>query len=259
MKLEKIKEERKKNKLTFLLKGSTDVFANAIRRLIVEEVPTLAVEDVEVRDNSSALYDEMLALRLGLLPISTDLKSYQFKEGCSCQGAGCAQCELKITLKVARRGYVYAEEAKSADPKCTFVYPKTPIVKLLPKQKIDVTMTAILGKGKEHTKWSSGWAIFMHEHSITVGKVADAQAIMKKCTDGVFTLKGNTLSVNEEKVYESQLLEFYSSLDKGIAVEYSDNIIFTVESWGQLSCREMLQKSADILLEKVELLEKAIA
>lgn len=259
MKLEKIKEERKKNKLTFLIKGSTEVFANAIRRLVVEEVPTLAVEEVEVKDNSSALYDEMLALRLGLLPISTDLKSYRFKESCSCQSTGCAQCELKITLKAARKGYVYAEEAKSADPKCTFVYPRTPIVKLLPKQKMDVTMTAVLGRGIDHTKWSPGWAIYLHEPVVKVGKVSDPQTVMEKCTDGVFSLKGNTLSVNQEKVADSLLLEFYSGLDKGITVEYTENLIFTVESWGQLSCREMLQKSADLLLEKVETFEKALA
>ena len=241
------------------MKGSTEVFANAIRRLIVEEVPTLAVEDVEVRDNSSALYDEMLALRLGLLPISTDLKSYRSKESCSCQGAGCAQCELKITLKAARKGYVYAEEAKSADPKCTFVYPRTPIVKLQPKQKIDVTMTAVLGRGQEHTKWSPGWAIYLHEPVVKVGKVSEPQKVMEMCTDGVFSLKGNTLSVNQEKVADSLLLEFYSSLDKGITVEYTENLIFTVESWGQLSCREMLQKSADLLSEKIDIFEKALA
>ncbi|MEK6901471.1 MAG: DNA-directed RNA polymerase subunit D [Nanoarchaeota archaeon] len=258
MKLEKITEDRKRNKICFLLKDSNEVFANVVRRLIIEEVPTLAVEDVEIKENSSALYDEMLALRLGLTPIKTDLKSYTLKEKCKCNGEGCAQCELKITLKGSKKGYVYAEEAQSTDPKCTFVYPKMPIVKLLAKQKVDVTLTAILGKGKMHAKWSPGWAFYKKEPSLNVGKVKNPEAIAAKCTDGVLVLKNKKLEVVSEKLYDSNLLEYYASLDEGITVEYGDTIIFFLESWGQLGCKEILSVSADILVEKVEDLEKQL-
>jgi len=255
MKLEKIKEEKKKNKLVLLLKGSNEVFANTIRRLILEEVPTLAVEELEIKDNSSALYDEMLALRLGLIPIKTDLKSYELKEKCKCEGQGCAQCELKITLKVGRKGYVYAEDAHSADPKCTFVYPKMPLVKLLARQKVDILMTAVLGQGKNHAKWAPGWAYYKKEPIVSIGKVADSQSIISHCSDGLFFLKGNKLEVDEEKARVSNLLEYYAELDPGISVEYTNNLIFTLESWGQLSAKEILSGSADILIEKAEELE----
>ena len=258
MKLEKIKEERKNNKLTFLMKESSEGFANAIRRLILEEVPTLAVEDLDIKENNSALYDEMLALRIGLIPIKTDLKSYQFKEKCSCQGAGCAQCELKLTLKVAKGGYVYAKDAKSTDPKCTFVQEDMPIVKLLPKQKVDITMTAILGRGRDHVKWTPGWPFYKQEPVVNIGKVKDPKKVMDYCKDGLFTLSNNKLSLVKEKVYDSNLLEFYSELDEGITVEFNDNFIFTIESWGQLSAKEMLNYSADLLLEKTEQLEKEL-
>ena len=258
VKLEKIKEERKKNKWTILIKDSDEIFANTIRRLILEEVPTLAVEDLEIKDNSSALYDEMLGLRLGLTPIKTDLKSYELKENCKCKGEGCARCELKITLKVGKKGYVYAEEAESADPKCTFVYPKMPLTKLLSKQKIDLIMTAVVGQGKNHVKWSPGWAYYRKEPVLTIGKVNDVEAVAQKCTDGVLVLDGKKLKVDQDKVYDSNLLDYYHELDKGISVEYTDNIIFVVESWGQLSCKEILATSADILIEKIEQLEKQL-
>ena len=258
MKLEKIKEERKKNKLQFLMKGSDEIFANTIRRLIAEEVPTLAVEDLEIKENSSALYDEMLGLRLGLLPIKTDLKSYHFKSGCSCQGEGCARCELKITLKANKKGYVYAQEAESADPKCIFVQEMMPITKLLPKQKLDIQMTAVLGRGKDHTKWIPGVAFYKQEILVKVGSVKNPQKIMDACTDGVFTLKGSTLSVQEEQARESNLLEYYASLDRGITLVSTDNLLMWVESWGQLSCKEMLITAAEILMEKAEALEKLI-
>lgn len=258
MKLEKLKEERKKNKIVLLLSESDEVFANTIRRMIIEEVPTLAVEDLEFKDNSSALYDEMIGLRLGLIPIKTDLKSYVFKEKCKCEGAGCAQCELKISLKAGKKGYVYAEEAESEDPKCTFVYPKMPIIKLLSRQRIDVTMTAVLGRGKDHAKWSPGWAYYKKEPVISLGKVNDPEKVAENCSDGLLELEGKRLKVNQDKVYESNLLEYYAELDKGISVEYTDNLIFTVESWGQLSWKELLVTSGELLAEKAEELEKQL-
>ena len=144
IKLEKIKDEKKINKLTFMIKGSDEVFANTIRRMILEEVPVLAVEDIEVKANSSALYDEMLALRMGLVPIKTDLSSYRLPKSQDEIDEKSAQCTLQIKLKASKKGYVYAEEAESSDPKCTFVYPKMPVAKLLAKQKLDLIMTAVM-------------------------------------------------------------------------------------------------------------------
>ena len=258
IKLEKIKEEKKNNKLTFLLKGGNEVFANTIRRTIIEEVPTLAVEDVEIKDNNSALYDEMLALRLGLTPIKTDLKSYRLPVNEDEVEEKSARCTLQLSLKSTKKGYVYAGEAKSADPKCTFVHPEMPILKLLPKQKVDVTMTAVMGQGKVHTKWSPGWAIYKKEATLKVGKVKDPENVMQHCTDGVFVMKGNQLKVVEDKLPFTLLAEYYADLDEGITLEYTDNIVFAVESWGQLTIKEMLTTSADILIEKTEELSKLI-
>jgi DNA-directed RNA polymerase subunit D len=257
IKLEKIGEVKKSNKVSFLIKGANEAFANSIRRLILEEVPTLAVEFVEIKENNSALYDEMLALRLGLIPIKTDLKSYRLPENQDEIDEKSARCTLQLKLKSSKKGFVYAEETESSDPKCTFVYPKMPVTKLLSKQKLDVTMTAVMGQGKEHVKWSPGMAFFKNDAVLKVGKV-DANMIIENCTDGVFVLKAGKLEVVQDKVYESNLLEHYASLDKGISIEYNDNIIFNLESWGQLSWKEILTESADILVQKTEELEKLI-
>ena len=259
MKLEKLKEEKKNGKLSFLMKESDEVFSNTIRRLIMEEVPTLAVETLEIKDNNSALYDEMLALRLGLTPIKTDYKSYVLPKNCKCEGAGCAQCTLKITLKVSKKGYVYAEDAKSADPKCTFSHPKMPLVKLLAKQKVDLTMTAIMGQGKEHVKWSPGLVFFKKEPVIKIGEIStDAKTIADNCPEDIFTVKGNKLELVKNKVYDCTLCQQCTDLDKGITLEDSGNFVFYIESWGQLSCKEILTKSAEILINKVEEMEALI-
>jgi DNA-directed RNA polymerase subunit D len=258
MKLEKIKEEKKNSKLMFLLKDSNEIFANTIRRIIIEEVPTLAVEDLEIKDNNSALYDEMLGLRLGLTPIKTDLKSYILKENCKCEGAGCAQCELKITLKASKKGYVYAEEAKSSDPKCTFVHPKMPLVKIIAKQKIDVVMTAVLGKGKEHTKWSPGLVFYKREPVIKIGSVKEAEKIAKMCSKDVFDAKNGKLTINKNNLYDCHHCQQCTNLDDNVTLEQNDNFIFNIESWGQLGCKEMLKVGTELMLDKVEEMEKLI-
>ena len=60
------------NNARFQLAGCTTPFANSIRRAMIGEVPTLAIETVKIYDNTSALFDEMLTHRLGLIPIRSD-------------------------------------------------------------------------------------------------------------------------------------------------------------------------------------------
>jgi len=258
IKLEKIKEEKKKNKITFLLKGSDEVFANTIRRLVAEEVPTLAAEDLEIKENSSALYDEMLGLRIGLCPIKTDLKSYNLKENCKCEGEGCAQCELKIGIKSSKKGYVYAEQAESSDPKCTFVFDKMPLTKLLSKQKVDIQIIATLGKGKDHAKWVPGAAFFKKEPVISIGNVSDPQTVVTSCPQNVFEIKGNKLAVIKENIYDCHLCQKCVDLDKNITLEDSDNFVYSLETWGQLNNKEILTQTAKILVEKIEEMEQLI-
>jgi len=64
----------------FTLAGATPAFANAFRRAMIGEVPTLAIDDVRIYDNTSAFFDEMLAHRLGLIPLKTDLSTLSTQE-----------------------------------------------------------------------------------------------------------------------------------------------------------------------------------
>ena len=143
MEVKLLSKDKEKEKISFILKNSNYGFANAIRRAILEEVPTMAIENVEVKDNSSAFYDEIIAHRLGLIPLKTDLKSYTLPAICSCKKKGCAKCQLKMILSIKGPCTVYAGDIKSKDPKINPVYPKMPIVKLIKGQKLDLEMTAV--------------------------------------------------------------------------------------------------------------------
>ena len=76
MQITLISKDKEADKASFLLKGTTPAYMNLLRRTIMNRVPTMAIEEVELKKNSSVLYDEIIAHRLGLVVLSTDLKSY---------------------------------------------------------------------------------------------------------------------------------------------------------------------------------------
>lgn len=245
-----------------LIRDATAPFVNTIRRFAMDEVPTLAVEDVEFHDNSSAMYDEVIAHRLGLIPIRTDLKSYTVKEECTCKGEGCAKCQLKIPLKSAKKGLVTAAEAESQDPKCTFVYPDMPITKLTAKQKIELEATAVLGRGRNHTKWSPGLVYFKKEQLISLDKVKlnDAQKARIQLACGNLASVDGKVKLDKEKLMTSDRAEACVAVleEAGAESQFTDNYVLCVESWGQLNCKEILEQSAELVIQKLEMLEQQI-
>lgn len=180
---------------------------NTLRRLITTEVPTLAVELCEFKNNTSALYDEMLALRFGLLPLVTDLSSYVLpsKEELD-SGDYHARSSVKGTLKAKGPCVVLAKELVFKDPKIKPVYPDTILASLLEGQEIEVEVTAVLGQGKVHTKWAPG---LVYYHEIPDGaKPADERS-------------------------------------GGEAKKGTGHYYLKIESWGQLKPQELLIASID--------------
>jgi len=171
---------------------------NSIRRVILDDVPTFAIEDVEIISNGSPVYDEVIAHRLGLVPIKTDLKSYNFKNTCSCGSVGCALCEVKMTLSQDTDGYVYSGSIKSDDPQIVPVNEEIPITKLFAGKKLELNLKANLGTGREHAKW------------------APAHTYLR---------------------------------------DDNDKVELVVESFGQLSNKEVYNKAIDILIQKIDDLE----
>ena len=64
--------EKDDERAVFVVDGVDDTFINTIRRICLVEIPTLAIEDVNIFKNDAKMFDEVLAHRLGLIPIKTD-------------------------------------------------------------------------------------------------------------------------------------------------------------------------------------------
>ena len=98
MEIKKIKQDDKK--LILEISGINEIEANTLRRLAIAETPVMAISEVEIFRNDSALYDELLSHRLGLIPLKTDSKSYNLRERCACKGKGCAKCQTTFALEI---------------------------------------------------------------------------------------------------------------------------------------------------------------
>lgn len=244
MEIRVIENKKDAGKLAFLMKDTTAVFANTLRRLIVDELPTMAVDEVEFRKNSSILYDELIAHRVGLVPLKTDLKSYKMIE--KEEDRDSLKCACKLVLKAKGPGVVYSGELKSKDPAIVPVERKIPIVELMKGQSLEFEATAILGRGKEHVKWNPGHVYYRFKPQLNIGNVKNPEEVLEATHGGVFELKNNKLEVVKDNLFKVDLAGAAEDASQGsIKEEKSNDIIFVIESWGQLPCKTMVVKALD--------------
>ncbi|MEM4287275.1 MAG: DNA-directed RNA polymerase subunit D [Candidatus Caldarchaeum sp.] len=143
--------------------------ANAIRRTIIREVPTMAVEEVLIIENTSNMTNEVLAHRISLIPFITDLENYRLPEKCDCQSRlGCEKCVIRFTLRaeaVETPLTVYSRDItpEKSDGKVAPFNGDIPIVSLAPGQRVELELYVRLGRGRKHSKWQPGIATLYDE------------------------------------------------------------------------------------------------
>lgn len=146
-----IKEVTKTN-IKFTLQSNVS-FANSLRRILLGEVPGTAIDVVEIRENRTVLPDEMIAHRLGLVPISY-LGTLIPKKSCSCDGF-CEECSITFHLKKSNNTdlpiSVTGQDLHTETPGVSIH--NTLLLKLAPRQKIDITCIAITESPKNHVKF----------------------------------------------------------------------------------------------------------
>ncbi|HID74303.1 MAG TPA: DNA-directed RNA polymerase subunit D [Thermoplasmata archaeon] len=168
---------RTETSMKLLISGVKPPFVNTLRRILIAEVPKMAIDRVEftmgsVRKGDQAsdektyesktpLFDEIIAHRLAMVPIPTDLDLFGFRDECTCGGEGCPNCEIMYSLWKVGPCTVYSGdlELAQADDRFAIKEKLIPIVNLNEKQGLVLYATAILGKGKDHAKWQAANAV----------------------------------------------------------------------------------------------------
>ena len=238
MKLKKIKEGH--NYLKVLIKDSNNEFVNAVRRLIMTEVPILAVDNVSIYKNDTVMFDEFLAHRIAMIPLETDLKAY--KKGDS----------VKLTLKEKGPKMVYSKDIKCVDPKIKVAYENVPIIRLEEGQELKIELTATMGNGREHAKWQPALVYFKEVPEL----VPEGKVNLSKITEKV---PKELIEINAGKVflkdpYSHDFESYIEDLsEEGITVKYKDkDFVFTIESYGNIDAKDCLIRAAEVLEEKIK-------
>jgi DNA-directed RNA polymerase subunit D len=250
-----------KNSVTLLFENVEVPMVNALRRACMSSVPTMAIEDVGIMENSSALYDEIIAHRLGLIPLTTDL-SYKMRDKCKCKGEGCSRCQVTLTLNKQGPCNVYASDFKTSDPKVKPVFPATLIVYLAKGQEISLDVKAQLGTGKKHAKWSPGLAYHRFLPKITVDNkniVRGSKAVVRACPKHVLRWGKRGILVNKREIDNCNMCRacVKAAGNNEIVIEPdTSRIIFTFESWGQLPPKKVFDRALSIVKEQLDELKK---
>lgn len=169
------------NSMTIQFVNTDASVMNAIRRVAISEVPTMAIETVLVYENTSPLAEEYISHRLGLIPlVAEDVDDFVYLRSCTCNvEGGCEKCAVKYTISEyndstvdcdvtshnmtskINPSHVYpinhpsllnatqGESAGNKDSEHGIV-----IAKLAPGQKLRLECIARKGIGKDHAKWS---------------------------------------------------------------------------------------------------------
>ena len=258
--------EEKGDSLRLILRESFPAFANALRRAMLAEVPVMAIEDVIFVENNSVMFDEVLAHRLGLIPLKTDLDAYVPREECDCKSdLGCAKCTASFVLEAEATDQtttVYSGNLKpAADVAPTS--DRIPIVKLAPGQKIRLEAYARLGRGSEHAKWqATSIAAYRYLPKVTLRpeNLSNPEDVIRACPTRVFAADST------RKIFVKNELDCILCMAcveqavpteqrKGSPVEVKGDdttFLFQIESTGALPSRRILREAAVILGKKAE-------
>ncbi len=154
--------EKSEREMKFVLEDSNPQFANALRRIMMGEIPILAVEEVDFSANDSVLYNEIIAHRLALIPLVFEVDKFHFKGEQHEGEKSCQFCEVVFSVNKKAPGIVYSKDMKSSNPDVKPLFDDIPIVELFRDEKLKFDATARLGLGRQHAKFKAAIASYRY-------------------------------------------------------------------------------------------------
>jgi DNA-directed RNA polymerase subunit D len=249
--------ELKGNKGVVHIEDADLYFVNSLRRVMLAELPKLAIDDVLIYDNTSALFDEIIAHRLGLIPVPTDLQILAFRKECKCGGKGCPSCTVRYTLSKEGECVVYSGDLQPEHPSFAITETLVPIVDLAKDQRIILEVEAVLGRGRDHAKWQVVLAPRYRMGTVISfdkKRIDDVKAFLEELPkDLVVEMKGDKLELKDPSKFP--LFEAYLEKNKDDFITVAKDptkLTFSFETDGSMSAKAALQESITILSKKYE-------
>ncbi len=145
----------KKGKVSFDIADGDVKLANMLRRYLINGVPVYAVDKIVVYENSTSFFDEYIAHRIGMVPLTTPEADIDPEK-------------IGFYLDVAGPGTVYSKDVKSNSEAVKVAIDDIPIIRLLEGQVLRIECKARKAVGREHAKFQSGIASYEVDEKGTV-------------------------------------------------------------------------------------------
>jgi len=277
-------------KIEFDLVGIDPAVCNTLRRIMLAEVPQMAFERILMYNNTSLIQDEVLAHRLGLIPIKADFRKFVKRDVQDMTSINCTRTEdvrmpkendtLKFELKVTGtynkncpndhervtsgqlKWIPIGEQQTVMDVKP--VFDDITIAKIKPKQQLDIELHAHVGIGRDHAKFSPVCTAFyrllptikfkepiLNEH---------AAKVKSFFSPGTVEIRTNDDGVDEAVVVDPRLdsctremfrhPEYKDKVEMGRVREHA---LFSVETVGALSPQTIFKEACKVLSAKCDL------
>lgn len=264
-------QDMQEREAKLILSEANPTLANALRRVVIADVPKLAIEDVEFHlgtigsetedkeyESSTPLFDEIIAHRLGLIPIPTDLELFNFRDECEeCDGEGCPNCTVIYSLNKKGPCTVYSGDLNPVgETDLRVVDDLIPIVKLTDEQALLIYATAELGTAKEHAKWQPTSGVgykYYPEIEIDNDKCDLCEECIDICPQDILVKEDDELVVND---IESCTIcnSCVETCETGaLKVDgREDKLIFRYETDGSLTAKQVLKEGLNVLQGKFD-------
>ena len=291
VKIKILKEED--NKIQVLLSETDRSFANALRRSLISDTPKMAIDSVrfqlgtkeqdeEIWETTGPIPDEMVAQRLAMIPIPTVHDKFYFQDECpNCKDLveadrGCLECQMIYTCVVfgTEEGrWVTAGDMKYLGEEALEIpdeFKSIPITKLMKGQMIEFYATAIMGRGRDHTKGAPVCGVTFHPRRIgvlnnkTKAKILwdmDLEISAKDFNkDGRLEDVGKVAILSDELNHVGEGTEASRTFKDAISLEeVSGEFILSFETDGSMSPKIAFMKAVEELSGGFGSLEKDLA
>eukprot|EP00658_Telonema_sp_P-2_P022195 TRINITY_DN18865_c0_g1_i3.p1 TRINITY_DN18865_c0_g1~~TRINITY_DN18865_c0_g1_i3.p1 ORF type:complete len:354 (-),score=74.50 TRINITY_DN18865_c0_g1_i3:130-1191(-) len=275
--------EMSDDEMVFEMIGIDAPMANAFRRILIAEVPTMAIEKVMITNNTSIIHDEVLALRLGLIPIFADPEDFEdktaekdyndknsilFKLNVQCSRNPDAPDDAVPEKKyfnsnVFSRDLQLLPDGSNGKPSVRTVHEDILIAKLRPGQSIELQAYCEKGIGQTHAKWSPvATASYRLMPDVRLsGDITgeDAQRIAKMCPPKVFDIEdiGGESHLRVKDSFSCTMcrecIRRPEDRDKVKLLRIRDHFIFSIESTGALKPEVLFDRAVQVLQHKCNL------